>query len=64
MKSPIVAVLALAGIVLSDGCALAQRGRRSDIDAARNGWISSLSEGRQQARKTGKPIMVVLRCVP
>ncbi len=64
MRSPIIAVLALAGIVLSDGSVLAQRGRRSDVDAAKNGWISSLSEGKQQARKTGKPMMVVLRCVP
>jgi hypothetical protein len=64
MKAPIVTVLALAGIVLSDGCAQAQHGRRSEVAAARNGWIFSLSEGKQQARKTGKPIMVVLRCVP
>jgi hypothetical protein len=64
MRAPIVFVLALSGIVLSDASVLAQRGRRSEVDAAGNGWIFSLSEGRQQARKTGKPIMVVLRCVP
>lgn len=28
------------------------------------GWLSSLEEAKQQARKTGKPIMAVVRCVP
>ena len=64
MKSPLVTVLALAGIMLSDASATAQRGRRSEADAARNGWLFSLSEGKTQANKTGKPMMVVLRCVP
>jgi hypothetical protein len=64
MKSPFVTMLALAGIVLSDASAIAQRGRRSEAEAAANGWLFSLAEGKQQASRTGKPMMVVLRCVP
>jgi hypothetical protein len=30
--------------------------------AARNGWRTNLSEARQEAARTGKPLMVVLRC--
>jgi hypothetical protein len=59
------AFLALAGVALADSSALAQRGRRgSEGAAARNGWVFSLSAGKALARKTGKPLMVVLRCVP
>lgn len=35
-----------------------------DGNGARFGWLSSLEEGKTEARKTGKPLMVVLRCVP
>jgi hypothetical protein len=34
------------------------------MDASKYGWLSSLEEGKAQARKSGKPLMVVLRCVP
>jgi len=64
MRGPVVAVLALAGVVIGDASAWAQRGRFGEQSAARNGWLFSLSEGRRQARQTGKPLMVVLRCVP
>lgn len=30
----------------------------------RGGWLSSLSEGKTEARKSGKPLMVVIRCEP
>jgi hypothetical protein len=32
--------------------------------AAKIGWHSSLDAARTEARKTGKPLMVVLRCDP
>ena len=32
--------------------------------AAKMGWHSSLDSARTEARKTGKPLMVVLRCDP
>jgi hypothetical protein len=59
-----VVFLALAGIALSSSSALAQRALRGNLDAVRNGWVFSLSEGKRQADRTGKPLMVVLRCVP
>jgi hypothetical protein len=35
-----------------------------DKDAIKNGWILNLDDGIKQAEKSGKPLMVVLRCVP
>ena len=64
MKS-LAVVLALAGALCTEAPVLAQPGRgRSEFEAARNGWLFSLSAGKQLARKTGKPLMVVVRCVP
>jgi hypothetical protein len=65
MKSGFVALLTL-GFVASDVApVMAQpRGPRRGEDAARYGWLFSLEEGKAQARKSGKPLMVVVRCVP
>jgi len=30
--------------------------------AASNGWLSSLSAARKEAKKSNKPILAVLRC--
>ncbi len=54
------------------GNASAQRekGRRHRHDAGDEqvssefGWLNSLEAGREQAKKTGKPIMLVIRCIP
>ena len=64
MRCSLVAVVALAGVALADTEVLAQRGRRGEQDGGRHGWLPSLSEGKRQASRTGKPLMVVLRCVP
>ena len=65
MRSGVVAALALAGIALGEAPVLAQKGPRGGEQAAvKNGWLFSLSAGKQQARQTGKPLMVVIRCVP
>jgi hypothetical protein len=32
--------------------------------AAGHGWLRTLEEGKAQARTSGKPLMVVLRCEP
>jgi hypothetical protein len=65
MRSSVVIGLALAGIVLTDAAALAQRGRRGGERAGGGyGWLSSLDSGKRLARQTGKPLMVVIRCVP
>jgi hypothetical protein len=37
---------------------------RGDVQPARYGWLSSLEAGKSQAKASGKPLMVVLRCVP
>ena len=55
-------IVALGFLLLADG-PLSAQGRR-DQDAAKYGWVPSLTEGKAQAKKSGKPLMVVLRCVP
>lgn len=65
MKSGIIPVVALVITAWGCPCAAAQPGNETfDPDARRNGWIFSLQEGLAQARKTTKPLMVVLRCNP
>ncbi len=64
MRSPILAALTLAGLALPDAPVLAQRWRTGGPAAARNGWVFSLTEGRRLAEKSGRPLMVVLRCEP
>jgi hypothetical protein len=65
MRSSVAAALALTGIALGTGPVLAQRGGRGGEQAAvRNGWVFSLSAGMQTAKRTTKPLMVVIRCVP
>jgi hypothetical protein len=65
MRCSFLAVLTIAGLALTHASACAQHGRDEDEHAAgRNGWGSSLAAGLRQARQTGKPLMVVLRCVP
>jgi hypothetical protein len=66
MRSGTVTLLALGALALADAPSLAQfKGPRGgDQSGARYGWLSGLEAGKAQARKTGKPLMVVLRCVP
>ena len=60
-----IVCLALGFVALADSALMAQfPGPRRDQDAARYGWLSSLFEAKTEARKTGKPIMAVVRCVP
>ncbi len=57
-----VFALALMGLHLSGATALAQRGFGQD--GVRHGWLGSLESGKAEARRSGKPLMVVIRCVP
>ena len=58
-----VAAIGLAGVAVEP--AVAQpRGGRFGPNAFASGWLGSLEQGKAQARKTGKPLMVVIRCVP
>ena len=59
-----IGIVVLVLFFLSSNATLAQGKRGRDQNAAKYGWLSSLAEGKAQAKKTGKPIMVVIRCVP
>ena len=66
MISRFTVCLALAFVALSDAPSMAQfRGRgRGGPPAGPYGWLSSLEAGKARARDSGKPLMVVIRCVP
>lgn len=65
MRSSLLVALTIAGIALGPASAYAQRDRENDDQAAgRYSWRFSLAAGMREARETGKPVMVVLRCVP
>jgi hypothetical protein len=66
MRNGSLVLFALGLVALADTPALAQRGRdrRGDQEAARHGWLADLEQGKERARQSGKPLMVVLRCVP
>jgi hypothetical protein len=65
MHSRFAALLALGAVALAGSPAPGQfRGGRGEQNAGRYGWLSSLEEGKSQAARTGKPLMVVVRCVP
>lgn len=59
MKRLLLACLCLGSLGLTPLPAIAQK-----VKESKHGWLYSLSEGKAQARQTGKPLMVVLRCVP
>jgi hypothetical protein len=55
------------GIVsLANSPLLAQprRPRGDDMFPTTYGWLSSLQAGKAEAARSGKPLMVVIRCVP
>jgi hypothetical protein len=57
-------LLALLGAMMMTGTAQAQRRDSNAVVAARNGWLTNLKTAKEQAKKTGKPMLVVLRCFP
>jgi hypothetical protein len=64
MNSRIIFSLALGCVAVSALSMMAQPGRRGEPQAGRFGWLSSLEQGEARARQNGKPLMVVVRCVP
>jgi hypothetical protein len=67
MNRCFVPVLALGLFLSSDATVHAQRRgprRGDDVQAGQYGWLSSLAAGRAEAQRSGKPLMVVIRCVP
>ena len=63
MRTLTVGFIALLLGGLSVSPAFAQRGRVRD-DAARYGWTDDLPAALKEAKRTGKPVVVVLRCIP
>jgi hypothetical protein len=60
-------LLTLSMVVSTNTSALAQKGRKgrgSQVEAVKNGWLFSLAEGKALAAKNNNPLMVVMRCVP
>jgi hypothetical protein len=55
-------LLAFASLAVAAPALSAQPG--DDPPAGRHGWLGSLEAGKAEAKRTGKPLMVVLRCVP
>jgi hypothetical protein len=66
MRRVFLVLFVLGLMALADTPVLAQRGRdrRGGQEAARHGWLADLEQGKGSARQSGKPLMVVLRCVP
>jgi hypothetical protein len=66
MKRLLLALLACWFLVSADNPALAQKkgGRRGEASPTQYGWTMSLAQGKALARKTDKPLMVVMRCQP
>ncbi len=63
MQQRTVAFLGSALLAFCVSSAVAQtKGPKGGVPGG--GWLSSLQEGKLHAGKTGKPIMVVLRCQP
>lgn len=56
-------VFALVVVGLHAPSAVAQF-KGGNVSASKYGWVSSLQEGKTLARTNGKPMMVVIRCVP
>ena len=67
MKFGFACLAAVSLVVLTLTPVMAQRrGPRGGDQrvAGERGWLSSLDEGMFESRKTGKPLMVVIRCQP
>ena len=55
---------ALAALLAMPSLADAQPGRRGQDSGAEYGWTSDYAAALNTARASGKPLMVVFRCVP
>jgi hypothetical protein len=71
IRSAAVVLLAagVAGVAVERAPAQGRGGRPGFVrpereTGAEHGWLNDYAEARDLARKTGKPLMVVFRCVP
>ena len=63
MRTLTVALIALLLGGLSASPAFAQKGRVRD-DAEKYGWTDDLPAAMKEAKRTNKPVVVILRCIP
>jgi hypothetical protein len=63
MRSLTVGLIALALWGLDAAPVSAQKGKVRD-EAVRYGWTEDLSAAMKEAKRTGKPVIVILRCIP
>lgn len=63
MKQCIILLLGIIGLTVSPP-ALAQFGVRWQREAREFGWLTNYQDAKDEAKKAGKPIMLVFRCVP
>jgi hypothetical protein len=59
IAAPLLAVL--VSLTLAEAAEAHGRDPHAGL-AARNGWRTNLTEAKQEAAKSSKPLMVVLRC--
>lgn len=53
--------LALSGL---DATPVSAQKRKFRDDAVRYGWTEDLPAAMKEAKQTGKPVVVILRCIP
>lgn len=63
MRSLAFGLMALALGGLYPASVSAQKGKFRD-DAERNGWTEDLPAALKEAKRTNKPVVVILRCIP
>ena len=65
MNRILLAIVCLT-VAVHSRAALAQMSRNAEdrVEAAKFGWVFDYKKGREVARKTDRPMMVVFRCVP
>ena len=56
--------LLLIGLAADRAFAQEDRVGGDRAEARKHGWVFDYDEAKRQARKTGRPLMVVFRCVP
>jgi hypothetical protein len=64
IKQWTIAVLAVGIAAVGSDSSLIGQFKGSKGDFGRSSWLGSLDQGKALARETGKPLMVVIRCVP
>lgn len=64
MKRLLLTFLALGVLGIGLGSARAQFFKKKEGDGPKTGWLGSYAQGKEEARRTGKPLMVVIRCQP